>query len=206
MNPGIDALRTHRAFLAAAVAFAVVVAVLAVVGLAHLLGWSAPVAPTPMSVAAPGNQVAGSAAELGLAPGETLVAPANPDARPAPLMPRYSSPDPPPPAPSSTDDDVQTPAQASPKPAARREPAPAQPRAPSFARGDPHPSSPLDTWPNPAPCERCGEVVAITTWPDMAEVRVRFEDGATRTLRSPTPSRWRIGERVRLEHGRLVRD
>ena len=50
------------------------------------------------------------------------------------------------------------------------------------------------------------EVIALTVWPDMAEVRVRFQDGATRVLRTPTPSRWRVGDHVRAEGGRLVAD
>ncbi|MGE5096759.1 MAG: hypothetical protein ACM3SO_16605, partial [Betaproteobacteria bacterium] len=107
-----------------------------------------------------------------------------------------------------------TPAPALP-PTATKNPAPhpkprtaarAEPRTPSFLGGDPHPTSPLDTWPNPGRCANCGRVESTTTWPDMAEVRIRFEDGSTRTLRSAAPSPWHVGDRVRVEHGRILRD
>src|SRR5512141_2431189 len=216
MNPQVAALRSSRAVVVSVVIAAAAVTLLALAGLAKLIGWplAKPVVSTPMSIASPGSQVAGSAAELGLAPGETVVVPADSASRPVPMMPHYNAPTPPMPAPAASEPQAEAPApQQAPAPAARpaERPQPRaaprpEPRTPSFARGDAHPTSPLDTWPNPAPCPHCGRVVATTTWPDMAEVRIRFEDGSTRTLRSAAPSPWHVGDRVRVEHGRLVRD
>lgn len=216
MNPQVAALRSNRAVVVSVIIAAVAVTLLALAGLAKLIGWplSAPVVPTPMSIASPASQVAGSAAELGLAPGETVVVPADSASRPAPMMPHYNAPTPPTPAPATSGPPSEATAPRQPPaiaPAQRAMPRAAprpEPRTPSFARGDAHPTSPLDTWPNPAParCPLCGRVVSTTTWPDMAEVRIRFEDGSTRTLRSSAPSPWHVGDRVRVEHGRLVRD
>ena len=215
---GIDlaAFRSNRAVVVSVVVAAVSVSLLAVIAIAKLLGWVSVHAPsTPMSMATPGNQAAGTVPDLGLAPGETLVAPADAPARVTPMMPRYEPPTPPAPAPAVPDEVPRpAPANASPAPAptpaparpAARPPPRATPRTPSFARGDPHPTSPLDPWPNPAYCEHCGRVISTTTYPDVAEVRVRFEDGSTRTLRSAVPSPWHVGDHVRLERGRLVRD
>ena len=147
-------------------------------------------------------------AELSLAPGESVVK----QQSTGPLMPHYTAPAPPPPAPKVADQPTAPPvppAVSSAAPAAKRTPrAEPQPRTPSFARGDPHPTSPLDTWPNPpsAACDSCGQVEALTVWPDMAEVRVRLETGAMRTVRTSVPPRWHVGQRVRFERGRLVRD
>ena len=143
-------------------------------------------------------------AELSLAPGESLVQPSA-----DPLMPHYTAPAPPPPAPKVADEPTTPPAPptVSAAPAAQRTPRP-EPRTPSFVRGDPHPSSSLDPWPNPSPvaCDTCGQVEALTVWPDMVEVRVRLEGGALRTVRTPVPARWHVGDHVRFERGRLVRD
>ena len=217
MDTGIAALRSNRAVVAAVIVAAIAVTLLALVGMAKVLGWIPPnrSLSTPMSMASPAGQVAGTAPDLGLAPGETLVAPVEQQPRPAPMMPHYAAPPAPLPAPKIQDRETPAsvppaakPAVAASRPAPHaksRMPEPAEPRTPSFARGDAHPTSPLDTWPNPAPCERCGRVVSTTTWPHMAEVRVVFEDGSTRTLRSPSPSPWHVGDRVRLEHGHLLR-
>lgn len=212
MKAEIAALRSNRSVVLAVVVAAVAVTLLALIAIAKLLGWvpSRPAASTPMSVAAPANKVAGSAPDLGLGPGETVVVPADTSGRPAPMMPHYTSPAPPAPAPAAAAAEPPKAAAQPAPPAAKPERKPraprAEPRPPSFVRGDPHPTSPTDTWPNPGACAHCGRVVATTTWPDMAEVRVQFEDGSTRTLRSPSPSPWHVGDRVRMERGRLVRD
>jgi hypothetical protein len=52
----------------------------------------------------------------------------------------------------------------------------------------------------------CGRVTATTSYSDSWEVRVRFEDGNTRTFRYRDPPNLRTGQRVRLEDGRLLRD
>jgi hypothetical protein len=172
--------------------------------------------------------------EVVLAPNETLVAaPAPSD---GPLMPHYSKPQPPSaadvvpdqprapaaviaegraalapqrdyraeefaapppragPAPAPT-----PPATLAPSPAAMPAPAP-QPVTPRFTRAEVASSQAASY------CPRCGEVVALTVWPDMSEVRVRFADGSTHTVRQAGPARFRIGDRVRAENGRLVAD
>lgn len=230
MSPDFAAVRSNRAVVIAVVVAAISVTLLALIAIAKMLGWVTQRVPsTPMSMAAPAGQVAGTVPDLALAPGETLVAPANAPAQVAPMMPHYTPPAAPAPAPPATVEEkaaeaapsagntaakVAAPAAASgPPPASARAPAPAPrpppravavPRAPSFARGDPHPTSPLDPWPNPVYCERCGRVVATTTWPHTAEVRVRFDDGSLRILRSPSPTPWHVGDRVRFDHGRLL--
>ena len=224
MSLDLAAVRSNRAVVVAVVVAAVSVSLLALIAIAKMLGWVAQRAPaTPMSMAAPANQLAGTVPDLALAPGETLVAPAEAPAQVAPMMPHYTPPAAPPPAPAAVDappvaadapSDAPTAGKAAakaaaPVPAPPPRPAPRAapvPRMPSFARGDPHPTSPLDPWPNPVYCERCGRVVATTTWPHMAEVRVRFDDGSMRILRSPAPTPWHVGDRVRFDHGRLLPD
>jgi hypothetical protein len=222
MSPDLAAVRSNRAVVVAVVVAAVSVSLLALIAIAKMLGWVTQRTPaTPMSMAAPANQLPGTVPDLALAPGETLVAPANAPAQATPMMPHYTPPAAPPPAPAAGDappaaagatapsavkpglkTDVPPPVRA-PRPAPRTVPVP---RMPSFARGDPHPTSPLDPWPNPVYCESCGRVVATTTWPHMAEVRVRFDDGSLRILRSPAPTPWHVGDRVRFDRGRLLPD
>jgi len=222
MSPDLAAVRSNRAVVVAVVVAAVSVSLLALIAIAKMLGWVTQRAPaTPVSMAAPANQRPGTLPDLALAPGETLVAPADAPVQVKPMMPHYTPPAAPPPAPAAVDappvaadaaapsavkpalkTDVPPPVRA-PRPAPRTVPVP---RMPSFARGDPHPTSPLDPWPNPVYCESCGRVVATTTWPHMAEVRVRFDDGSLRILRSPAPTPWHVGDRVRFDRGRLLPD
>ncbi len=196
MSPEFAALRSHRAVVISVVVAAVAVTAFALVGIAALLGWvpGRLAGNSPSNIAPPGNPVVGTAADVALAPGETLVAPAGNPAAPAPLMPHYSSPASPPPAPASRTVPEDSATEARPAPVAKP-----QPKAAS-ARPQPSQASP------PSACAHCGRVVSITTYPDMAEVRVRFEDGTSRTLRSDVPAPWRIGDPVRLEHGRLARN
>ena len=49
-------------------------------------------------------------------------------------------------------------------------------------------------------------MTAIVTFPDLWEVRVRLEDGATLSVRYPGPPTLRVGDRVRLANGRLERE
>lgn len=111
---------------------------------------------------------------------------------PAPAAAASRAPEPPPPAPRFPT--------AQPEPArVAAAPAP-RPAPPSYAM-------PAQTAaPAPGYCARCGEVIALTVWPDMTEVHVRFQDGSTHAMRSGVPARWRVGDRVRAEGGRLVAD
>lgn len=189
----------HRGIVMLAVGTAAVVAVLTA------LQPKPVISRTDAAKAAKAGLATSLPAELSLAPGESLVT----QQSTGPLMPHYTAPAPPPPAPKVADEPTAppVPSAVSPAPASKRAPR-AEPRTPSFVRGDPHPTSPFDTWPNPssAACDSCGQVEALTVWPDMAEVRVRLETGAMRTVRTSVPPRWHIGERVRFERGRLVRD
>lgn len=221
----LDMLRSNRAAQAAAGA----VVLLVLVGMAKLVG-SHSTKPlitsrtTLASAAAPAAAKGGKpSSELALAPNETLVVPAEKPT--GPLMPHYSAPPPPPPAPRAAAEATTTPAAVvaegraalAEQQAERLEingaPAqslPAAPMAPVFANALPG----AMTIPAPAPpparaqayCPRCGEVVSLTAWPHMTEVAVRFQDGSTHTMRGPPDSSWRIGDRVRAEGGRLVRD
>ena len=53
-------------------------------------------------------------------------------------------------------------------------------------------------------CVNCGTIASIGSAGGDWEVRVRFEDGSTETLRYADRPRLRIGERVHLEDGRLI--
>jgi hypothetical protein len=192
-------LKTNRA--AQAVAAALVLA--ALVGIAKIVAAHS-TKPIVTSKSAALNTPAATPArpaQIVLAPNETLVA--APGKSVEPLMPHYSTPEPPPPAPAIPDQ-PQTPQAASAEAFAAAVEPPAQmaPLPPA-----PLPAATL-VMPSPAVayCTQCGEVVVLTVWPDMAEVRIRFDDGSTRTLRTPVPSPWHVGDRVRLDQGRLVRD
>ncbi|HUP98707.1 MAG TPA: hypothetical protein VM073_12225 [Usitatibacter sp.] len=194
MTPGIEAFRSNRAVVASVILAAAAVTVLCLVQAARMMGWIPHAAPAP--------QQASATAGIDLLPGETLVeGPAAKPARPDPLMPTYSPPTPPKPAPAEEAPVAEAP------PPARVERAAPRPRVapvpPVYARRDTHPSDAIDDWPRTAVCRACGTVTSITTWPDLWEVRVRFEDGASRTVRFPSLPRFHIGDRVRLENGRL---
>ena len=103
MNAELQVLRQNRAVVIAAVVAAIAVAVFALVGTAHLLGWiprqgAAAAAPGP---AAPVAQTPA----VDLLPGESLVeAPVEvAAARPDPLFPKYGAPSAPLPAPPASD-------------------------------------------------------------------------------------------------------
>jgi hypothetical protein len=84
------------------------------------------------------------------------------------------------------------------------EPAPPA-RSPAPAPVRPRYAVPRD--PGEEYCVNCGTVGAIARLDDDAwEVRVRFEDGASSVFRFPTRPTLRLGDRVRLEDGRLNRD
>jgi hypothetical protein len=52
----------------------------------------------------------------------------------------------------------------------------------------------------------CGSVTSIRSSDGDWEVRVKFEDGSSETLRYPERPRFRLGDRVHMEDGRLLPD
>jgi hypothetical protein len=201
MNPEAAAVRSHRTVVVSIVVASAAVTACALVGIAVMLGWIPPKASvaTPVGFASPGQQVAGTAPGVDLEPGETLVSPPEaPRSQPRPMMPTYSQPPGPVPARPAT-----APPAAAPLPSAQPDLSPPAPLASARKRVPTLPSyvKPRDD----GPCADCGSIAAITTYPDDWEVRVRFEGGATRAYRYPTPPPFRLGDRVRLEDGRLNR-
>jgi hypothetical protein len=219
MKEDLVTARKHPAALASVVVAGVAVTALALVTIAYLVGWiptrgALPSAPGAMAI--PGQQLAGTVpGGVDLLPGETLVAPAEaPKAQAAPPRPAL-----PPPTPQT-----QLPAQpqqpSTPKPSTPQyvKPAPstssttyaqvlpsrAAPGKPTYNRGE----APLTSFERSTRniCVNCGVVSSIGAADGDWEVRVRFEDGSTETLRYPDRPRLRIGERVHLEDGRLVRE
>ena len=219
MKEELASARKHPAALASIVIASVAVTALALVTIAYLLGFvpAGGGASTPGSMAIPGQQIIGTVQQggLDLLPGETLVAPgdastpAAPASAPGPATPQYAKP-----APLE---------RASPAPATKKPPPPiyTQPAAPSSSTGYAQvlPSRAAPSKPNynrgdaPAAslerstrdfCVNCGTIASIGSSGGDWEVRVRFEDGSTETLRYPDRPRLRIGERVHLEDGRLI--
>ena len=218
--------RSSTALLAAAVLASVAIVGCAAVAIAYFLGFlggNEQAASTPAAMPAPGQQVAGTAPEGSLLPGETLVTSPEPPKSaippPAPAKPAM------PPAAAPT-----TPVYArTPTPAVKPKPAP-QP-APHVAQAPPPPpplapqsqqqtqqAAPAPTAHTeatkarivaPAPrdyCVNCGVVTSVTERGDYWDVLVRFEDGSTQTLRYPEEPRFKLNEHVHLEDGRLVKD
>ncbi len=225
MIPELEAVRSHRAVVVSIVAAAVAVTLFCLVGIAVMLGWAGKRgATTPMSMAAPGQQVTGTATDIDLVAGETLVAPAAAPAtraRPEPMMPTYGKPAIPRAAPADVAPAASPPSKVLPawpgKPPVSAWPTPAPPDpgsaspsyapvAPNHARIPPHPTDANDDWPQGTPCRSCGTVSAIATFPDLWEVRVRFDQGGSRIVRYPTAPPYRVGDRVRLADGRLERE
>ena len=195
MTPEAESLRTPTGVNASIVAAGFAFVLFCLIAISVVMGWIGPapvVPPVPKIVPAKPRIVQGSG-ELGLEPGESVVQPpADPTRRPPPAPPRRSE---------------------APRPPLLMPPygKPATPPGPRelpqrrYAEV-PHPTDPNDPWPQPVTCGTCGTVHSITVYPDLYEVRVRFDDGARRTLRYQKAPRWRVGDRVRLENGRLVRD
>lgn len=186
-------LRSHPAVIASIVLASVAVTACAVVAIAWMLGWvgrDAP--PTPAAIATPGQQLAGTAPDMGLLPGEAVVTMPEPpkSAIPAPA-----------PAGAAVPPMTAKPAYAPPAPAAAS-PAPARPAYEE--RGETtHARIVPDV---EGPCVNCGAVVAIGRRGDFWDVEVRYDDGSRQTLRYPERPRFRAGERVRFEDGRLLSD
>src|SRR5438034_11686815 len=89
MDGEVAAGRAHPALIASAVVAAVAVTLCALVAIAWMLGWipSRASVPTPAAIATPGQQVAGTALDVDLLPGETLVTPPE---TPKPVTPQYA--------------------------------------------------------------------------------------------------------------------
>ncbi len=210
MKEELASARKHPAALASIVIASVAVTALALVTIGYLLGY-VPTrgGSTPGSMAIPGQQVTGTVNQSGvdLLPGESLVAPEAsqappstpapaPSLEPRPTIPQYAKPAPLAPA----------------KPAITKTPPPVytQPAAPtsstSYAQVLPSRAAPAKPTYTPRDfCVNCGTIASIGSAPSGDwEVRVRFEDGSTETLRYRDRPRLRIGERVHLEDGRLI--
>jgi hypothetical protein len=175
--------QSHRIVVVAVVTAAVAVTLFALVGIAYMIGWlpARSGVATPVSMASPALQAAGTAPGIALLPGESIVTPeatAPAVTEPAPAAA--------PPAPGPT-----TPIYKRSAPA----PIPAR-KPPASARANPEESI----------CVNCGTVTSTVAYPDSWEVRVRFEDGASQTFRYDAPPNLRLGQRVRLENNGLVRE
>ncbi len=179
----------HPAAVASMAIAGLAVAALALVTIAYLVGWipmHGVLPPGPGSIATPGQQLAGTVqGGVDLLPGETLVAPAE---SPRVEVPKADAP--------------------------RVAPAPVEAPRPTTPQYTKHAKpTPLAPPPRPAPsferstrdyCVNCGTIASIGSAGGDWEVRVRFEDGSTETLRYADRPRFRIGERVHLEDGRLI--
>ena len=223
--------RKHPAALASIVIAGVAVTVLALVTIAYLLGWiptRAALPSAPGSFAIPGQQLPGSVQQGGvdLLPGETLIAPADSPGPPAaaqaqapkpvvppsaaqPTTPKYAKPAPFETAKPAAPTKAPPPIYSQPAPPASSGsytqvlPSRAAPSKPSYGRGDTPPATSFERSTRTI-CVNCGTVASIGSVDGDWEVRVRFEDGSTETLRYPDRPRLRIGERVHLEDGRLI--
>ena len=219
MKEELASARKHPAALASIVIAGVAMTALAIVTVAYLLGWvpmrgSLPSAPG--SIAVPGQQVTGTVQQggLDLLPGETLVTPAEapkpvaaPAVAPGPTIPRYSKPapfEPPKPAaaPGKPQPVAPSPSSSPPPSYAPAPPSRVAPARPAYNRGD-GPGTSFERSTRNI-CVNCGVVASIGSSGPGWEVRVRFEDGSTETLRYPDRPRLRIGDRVHLEDGRLI--
>ena len=165
----------------------------ALLAIAYFLGWLTPGNPAP---AAPQAKAAakpqGATVQSGvvLLPGETLVAPPDPVPAPAGPAPAMTKP-----APAPT-----TPKYAKPKPpVVAREAPPSR----QFSREERRNSYDRSTR---SVCVNCGVVTSIARRDYDWEVRVRFDDGSREVLRFFDRPRVEMGDTVRLEDGRLVRD
>ena len=224
MTGQLSAVRAHPAVIVSVVIAAFAVAACALVAMAYMLGWVPLKAPsTPASMASPGQQLAGTAPGVALLPGETLIdnpesapppAPAASPAPQAPAPPLGTKPGPVTPSYAPRRPDV-APA-ASPPVVTRAEiatpaftktlPSRAAPSAPTYLREEP-PAAPRSYERSiRSVCVNCGTIASIGSHAGDWEVRVRFEDGSSQTIRYPERPPLRAGERVRLEDGRLLPD
>ena len=196
MNDAPQSSKSQTALLLGIMAAIVVLIGCAGVGAAYFLGFlgndgaaaSTPAPSTPASMPMPGQQVAGTAPDAGLLPGETLVT-----APPPPIAPKVMAPAP------------VTPVAPAPRPKATWTPPPPPPPAPPV-HGE---TARARIVPPPLPhdyCVNCGVITAIAQRGDAWDVNVKFEDGSSQTLRYPEEPRFMVNQHVHLEDGRLVKD
>ena len=224
MNAQIDSARSHPAVAAAIGIGCVAFTAGALLVIAYMLDWlpsKSQLPSTPTSMANPGQQVAGSAPDVALLPGETLVAPADvpptreaakpvaPSAAPRP-PPQYAKPDSPPPA--LVPRKPTSPIYAQPVPQvlpsttyAPALPSRAAPGKPNYTSDEVARNNSYER-PTRNVCVNCGAILSIAPAGPDWEVRVRFDDGSGETLRYPERPSFRIGDRVHLEDGRLLPD
>ncbi len=223
MKEELASARKHPAALASIVIASLAVTALAAVTIAYLLGWApahtaAP--PSPVGMAIPGQQMTGTMeGGVALLPGETLVEPPQtpphspPVGEPPPSAPRQATPgapkpEPAKPAPSKTAAGKAPPIYSQPAPPppshAQALPSRAAPYRPNYTREEISPNSFERS--SRTYCVNCAVIDSIASAGPDWEVRVRFEDGTRETLRYAERPRLRVGERVHLEDGRLVRE
>ena len=234
MSPEMEALKGNKGVVASVIAAAIGFTVFCLVGVAVLLGWIGPgVRPMRAPVNDLGLSPGETLVTADARPAANAAAPTpTPTPAPTPATAPIAAPAPPavtkpppvaaPAAPSrpahepkrSRKAERATTARATADFAERREPQERRKEAPppaiespspSIAAAAPHPSDPTDHWPQPN-CGNCGVVHSITTFPDLWEVRIRFDDGGRRTIRYHKPPRWRVGDRIRYDGGRLERE
>jgi hypothetical protein len=159
-------------------------------GIAYYAGWL-PTTGAPEVAMTSG--FAGTQSGVVLAPGESLVAPAGPI-----VAPVKAEPPPAPPAakkPSKPKNAKAQPRKTPPKVAKQKS-------VPRYAGAKANANS----YERSAPCAHCGVVTGMSHYDADWEVRVRFADGSRHSLRSRERPRVEIGDHVRLEGGRLVRE
>ena len=220
MSPEFEALRQDKSAFASAIAAAIGFSLFCLVGAAVLMGWIGPgVRPANVLPPPPSAAARAQANEMGLSPGETVVSaaeapvpPAKAEASPAPTpaTPAAPAPSSSPKPPAAKAAEPRRPyrrhhaaARAAPADSAGKESTRARTQSPAVAQASPHPTDADDKWPQPA-CGNCGVVQSIRVFPDLWEIRVRFDDGGHRTLRYSRPQHWHAGDRIRYEGGRLV--
>ena len=186
----------------------------ALVAAAYMLGWvPLKAAPAPGSMAAPGQQVTGTAPGVALLPGETLIdnpespKPEAPQAPAPAIAPPAIKPPTPQPLPGRPAQQANRPQPSTPS-FAKQMPSRAAPSAPTYLREEPaEPRAPRSYERSlRGVCVNCGTIASIVSQGGDWEVRVRFEDGSSQALRYPERPPLRVGERVHLEDGRLLPD
>jgi hypothetical protein len=240
MNAPAAPLRNNSLVVAAVLLACAAVAACAIVAIAYMLGWvgqkehpalaAATANPASANVASPGKAATPpTETPTVLLPGETLVEPATPSERPAPMFPKYGAPTPPPPAPPASAVDKPTGVPKSPYlpgAAARTAPvtAPAppvtapvdspRPRALEPSRDERYAERyveevrpPRDETREPRGsrrfCANCAVVTAVSQYVDEWEVHLRFTDGSRRRIHYDRPPPVARGDRVFFENGRL---
>ena len=193
-HPGSVARTRSHPGVAAAMVFAwLLLAAGALVVLAHFLGWL----PKPPGLPMVSNEVPHAPAPavrtqsgVVLLPGETLVEapPANAPAPSPPSAMRKAAPAP------------VTPSYA--KPAPRKVP----PRTAQAAIAPQYSRAEIRQRDDRSICLNCATITSIQPRGGAWEVAIRFDDGSREVIRYYDAPRFRVGDAVHLEDGRLIRD